>query len=65
MVNLDYMKMASYVVIYSNIVGISLGYIYALEWTVVANRLSVLAKNDAYLIIVRDGMHSVADKKRC
>ena len=46
------MKMAPYVVIYPNIVGISLGHKYGLEWTVVANGLSLLAKNDACLLNV-------------
>ena len=46
------MKMASYVVIYPNMVGISLGRIYGLEWTVVADGLSILERNDAYLIVV-------------
>ena len=50
LVNLDYMKMASYAVIYPNIVGISHGCIYGLEWKVVANGLSILEKNDAYLL---------------
>ena len=44
------MKMASYVVIYPNIVGISLGHKYRLEWMVVANGLRILAKNDACLL---------------
>ena len=44
------MKMSSYVVIYPNIVGISLGHKNGLEWTVVANGLSILAKNDACLL---------------
>ena len=44
------MKMASYVVIYPNMVGISLGRIYRLEWTVVADGLSILDRNDAYLL---------------
>ena len=52
--NLDHMKMSSYVVIYPNIVGISLGHKYGLERTVVANELSILAKNDACLLLERN-----------
>ena len=52
MVNLYHMKMSLYVVIYTNIVGISLGHKYGLEWTVVSNGLSILAKNDACLLKV-------------
>ena len=44
------MKMAPNVDIYPNIVGISLGHEYGLEWIVVANGPSILAKKDAYLI---------------
>ena len=47
------MKMASYVVIYPYMVGISLGRIYGLEWTVVADGLSILERNDAYLLMVQ------------
>ena len=42
--------MASYVVIYPNMVGISHGHIYGLEWTVVADGLSISERNDAYLL---------------
>ena len=46
--------MASYVVIYPNIVGISLGHKYRLEWMVLPNGLSILVKNDACLLTTKD-----------
>ena len=47
------MKMVSYVAIYPNIVGLSLGHKYGLEWMVAANGLSILARNDACLLGIK------------